>query len=48
MIIDTGLSVTAFTWDMIASPLLASFVSTSTTPLLVTNTVVLPPAPEMT
>jgi hypothetical protein len=48
MIMDTGLSVTVFTWFIIGAPLSASFVSTSTTPVPVTNTVVLPPAPGMT
>src|SRR5688500_7165116 len=33
---------------MIASPLLASFVSTSTTPVLATKTTVFPPAPGIT
>ena len=41
----TGLSVTVFTLSMIAWPQLASLVSTSTTPLAVTNTAVLPPPP---
>src|SRR5262245_51094040 len=45
MSIVTGLSVTVLTWFMIASPLLASLVSTSTTPASVRNTVVLLPAP---
>src|SRR5713226_372259 len=48
MIIVTGLSVTVRTWFRIASPLFGSLVSTSTTPPCVTNTVVFPPAPEMT
>src|SRR5262245_46340091 len=48
MIVDTGLSVTVRTWARIASPLLGSFVSTSTTPPRVTNTVVFPPAPGIT
>ena len=41
-----GLSVTVFTWSRIAWPQLASLVSTSTTPLAVTNTAVLPPPPR--
>ena len=41
----TGLSVTVFTLSMMAWPQLASFVSTSTTPLAVMNTAVLPPPP---
>src|SRR5215470_7545170 len=48
MIVDTGWSVTVRTCVRIASPLLGSFVSTSTTPPWVTNTVVFPPAPGMT
>src|SRR5882762_8556940 len=48
MIVDTGLSVTVRTWFRIASPLFGSFVSTSTTPPCVTNTVVFPPAPGIT
>src|SRR5437867_11211803 len=48
MIIDTGWSVTVRTWFRIASPLFGSFVSTSTTPPCVTNTVVFPPAPGIT
>src|SRR5262249_2320207 len=48
MIIDTGWSVTVRTWVRIASPLLGSLVSTSTTPPCVTNTVVFPPAPGIT
>src|SRR2546425_13330249 len=48
MIIDTGWSVTVRTCFRIASPLFGSFVSTSTTPPCVTNTVVFPPAPGIT
>src|SRR5262245_44439813 len=48
MIVVTGLSVTVLTWFMIGSPLLASLVSTSTTPVLLTKTVVFPPAPGIT
>src|SRR5262249_55698898 len=47
MIVDTGWLVTVRTCVRIASPLLGSLVSTSTTPACVTNTVVLPPAPGM-
>jgi hypothetical protein len=45
MMCVTGLSVTVFTWSMIAWPQSASLVSTSTTPVPVTKTAVLPPPP---
>ena len=47
MIVVTGLSVTVFTCARMASPLLASLVSTRTTPSAVMNTVVLLPAPAI-
>ena len=40
-----GLSLTVRTWSRMAWPLLASLVSTSTTPLAATSTPVFPPWP---